>query len=76
MTIIWVFFIVPEMKGFTIEQLEYLFDNHVPTRKFANYKFSDGDVIEGSPDTIEGDISKGDVKAKVISATQAVKKAL
>jgi SP family sugar:H+ symporter-like MFS transporter len=35
----WVFFIVPEMKGFTIEQLDFLYDNNVPTLKFKKYNF-------------------------------------
>lgn len=35
----WVFFIVPEMKGFSIEQLDYLYDNCVPTLKFKGYRF-------------------------------------
>lgn len=34
------FFIVPEMKGFALEQLDHLFAEDVPTRKFASYKFS------------------------------------
>jgi SP family sugar:H+ symporter-like MFS transporter len=38
-TVAWVFFIVPEMKGFSIEQLDFLYDNEVPTLKFKDYKF-------------------------------------
>ncbi|KAH7035817.1 general substrate transporter [Microdochium trichocladiopsis] len=40
-TIGWVFFMLPEMKGFSLEQLDYLYNNNVPTRKFKGYHFSD-----------------------------------
>lgn len=30
---------VPEMKGFSIEQLDYLYNNHVPTLEFKQYHF-------------------------------------
>ncbi|KAF1923820.1 general substrate transporter [Didymella exigua CBS 183.55] len=43
-TAAWVYFIVPEMKGFTIEQLDYLYDHGVPTLKFKGYQF---DSIDG-----------------------------
>ena len=32
---------LPEMKGFSLEQLDYLFNSRVPTRKFASYVFAD-----------------------------------
>tara|TARA_R110002003_G_scaffold104_41_gene8544 strand:- start:2232 stop:3233 length:1002 start_codon:yes stop_codon:yes gene_type:complete len=38
-TVAWVFFVVPEMKGFSIEQLDFLYDNCVPTLQFKKYKF-------------------------------------
>jgi hypothetical protein len=38
-TVAWVFFVVPEMKGFSIEQLDFLYDNRVPTLQFKKYKF-------------------------------------
>jgi hypothetical protein len=40
-TVGWVFFVVPEMKGFALEQLDHLFAEDVPTRQFASYEFSD-----------------------------------
>lgn len=40
-TVAWVFFTVPEMKGFALEQLDHLFTEDVPTRAFASYKFAD-----------------------------------
>lgn len=65
---------VPEMRGFTIEQLDFLFDNRVPTRKFAGYQFdlAEGESVGESTDAIEVDTSKDDVKATV----KAVRKAL
>lgn len=38
-TVGWVFFIVPEMKGFSIEQLDFLYDNRMPTLQFKGYRF-------------------------------------
>ncbi|RBR04495.1 hypothetical protein FVER53590_14161 [Fusarium verticillioides] len=40
-TVAWVFFLLPEMKGFSLEQLDYLFNKGTPTRKFKSYVFSD-----------------------------------
>ncbi|KAF2031073.1 MFS general substrate transporter [Setomelanomma holmii] len=38
-TVVWVFFFVFEMKGFSIEQLDFLYDSRVPTLKFKGYNF-------------------------------------
>ncbi|KFY87336.1 hypothetical protein V498_07207 [Pseudogymnoascus sp. VKM F-4517 (FW-2822)] len=38
---IWSYFMVPETKGRSLEQLDYLYDNQVPTREFVKYKFAD-----------------------------------
>ncbi|ORY35328.1 general substrate transporter [Naematelia encephala] len=35
------FFMVPEYKGHSLEQLDYLFEQRVPTFKFAGYHFDD-----------------------------------
>lgn len=35
---IWVFFFVPETKGRSLEQLDELFENRVPTWKFPSYQ--------------------------------------
>ncbi|KAJ1326851.1 MFS transporter SP family sugar:H+ symporter [Microdochium nivale] len=40
-TVAWVYFVLPEMKGFSLEQLDYLYNNGVPTRKFRGYQFTD-----------------------------------
>lgn len=65
---------VPEMRGFTIEQLDFLFDNGVPTRRFAGYKFdlADGESVGESTEAIEENMNKDEVKATV----KAVRKAL
>ncbi|KAI5478473.1 hypothetical protein MNV49_005114 [Pseudohyphozyma bogoriensis] len=34
-SIFFVWFFIPEMKGLTLEQLDYLFDSRVPTRQFS-----------------------------------------
>jgi MFS transporter, SP family, sugar:H+ symporter len=77
-TVAWVFFIVPEMKGFTIEQLDFLFDNRVPTRKFAKYDFANGEVAVESSNAgyIEEDLGKVDVKTSIVPSKHAVQKAL
>lgn len=40
-TVAWVFFTVPEMKGFSLEQLDHMYTNDVPTRRFKQYRFAD-----------------------------------
>lgn len=55
MTVAWVFFIVPEMKGFALEQLDHLFAENVPTRAFSSYKFAD--------DVLSVPIQEGDEEA-------------
>ncbi|KAF2117039.1 general substrate transporter [Lophiotrema nucula] len=63
-TVAWVYFIVLEMKGFTIEQLDYLFNNGVPIRKFKKYHFSEGEAGLTRVEDVEEDLDmdKGDVK--------------
>ncbi|WWC62250.1 uncharacterized protein I303_104846 [Kwoniella dejecticola CBS 10117] len=39
--IAFVFFFVPETKGHSLEQLDYLYENRVATRKFKGYHFDD-----------------------------------
>ncbi|KIW12740.1 hypothetical protein PV08_07926 [Exophiala spinifera] len=41
LSIVWVYFVLPEMKALSLEQLDFLFNNHVPTRKFSKYVFTD-----------------------------------
>ncbi|KAF2710049.1 general substrate transporter [Pleomassaria siparia CBS 279.74] len=72
-TVAWVFFTVPEMKGFSIEQLDYLYNNKVPTLRFKGYRF-DGDgtiVIDGKPISVD-DV---DEKRPVIDAKASEAKA-
>lgn len=45
---------VPETKGKSLEQLDYLYDNHVPTREFGKYKFADE---VGSDEKADGGIT-------------------
>jgi SP family sugar:H+ symporter-like MFS transporter len=40
-TVIWTWFFVPEMKGFSLEQLDHLFIERTPTRAFKKYVFED-----------------------------------
>jgi SP family sugar:H+ symporter-like MFS transporter len=51
----WVFFTVPEMKGFSIEQLDFLYDNQVPTWKFKKYRFDSETavVLDGEAASVE-----------------------
>ncbi|KAM0751341.1 general substrate transporter [Meredithblackwellia eburnea MCA 4105] len=37
-SVAWVFFFVPEMKGLSLERLDYLFDSQVPTRRFQDWQ--------------------------------------
>jgi SP family sugar:H+ symporter-like MFS transporter len=41
-----VYFIVPEMKGFTIEQLDCLYDHGMPTLESKGFQF-ESQVIDG-----------------------------
>ena len=62
----WVYFIVPEMKGFTIEQLDYLYDHETPTLRFKGYRFEnqiiDGEAISVVDKTVGVDAVKRDIK--------------
>jgi hypothetical protein len=52
------------MKGFTIEELDYLYDHDVPTLKFKGYRFEsqviDGEVISIVDKTVGVDAIKRD----------------
>ncbi|OAG02362.1 general substrate transporter [Paraphaeosphaeria sporulosa] len=77
-TVVWVFFMVPEMRGFTIEQLDFLFNTRIPTRKFAGYSFatSEGEAVFGSAEDVQEELGEDDVKAAVVATHKAVKRAL
>lgn len=54
------FFFVPEYKGHSLEQLDYLFEQRTATRKFAGYKFED-DLLASTnvaQTTLEGEDEK------------------
>ncbi|CAG9980926.1 unnamed protein product [Clonostachys byssicola] len=60
-TVIWVFFFLPEMKGFSLEQLDFLFANKTPTRKFKSYKFGHSvlateELKNGSQEAVQEEI--------------------
>ncbi|KAG0649561.1 Maltose transport MAL31 [Hyphodiscus hymeniophilus] len=44
LSVIWCYFRIPETKGRTYNELDYMFENKVPIRDFKNYKF---DTIDG-----------------------------
>ncbi|KAF2439711.1 general substrate transporter [Karstenula rhodostoma CBS 690.94] len=77
-TVFWVFFMVPEMRGFTIEQLDFLFNTRIPTRKFAGYSFAvtEGEAVFDSTGDVQEELGKDDAKASVVATHKAVKKAL
>lgn len=45
-TLIWAYFRLPETKGRTYEELDVLFENNVPARKFASYVITQPVSIE------------------------------
>lgn len=60
-TVFWVFFVVPETKGLSLEQLDYLYANRVPTRKFKGYHFADDILPAGEKaDVVEISEEVGD----------------
>ena len=46
MGVIISYFFVPEMKGFSLEQLDHLYENKVSTRQFKGYHFADAVLAE------------------------------
>lgn len=60
------YFIVPEMKGLTIEQLDYLYDQDVATLKFKGYRFAsqviDGEDVSVVNETVDIKAAGGEVK--------------
>ncbi|CAI6338072.1 unnamed protein product [Periconia digitata] len=62
-TLVWVFFTVPEMKGFSIEQLDFLYNNKVATRKFKGYRFDTEAGIVVDSDTDDVIVQKKDAGA-------------
>jgi SP family sugar:H+ symporter-like MFS transporter len=50
--IAFVFYFVPEMKGLSLEQLDYLYEQKTPTRKFRGYHFDDDILATGHVDKL------------------------
>ncbi|RSH83045.1 hypothetical protein EHS25_005755 [Saitozyma podzolica] len=48
LTVIATYLFLPETRGFSLEQLDYLFENRVPARKFDGYHFDD-DILATAP---------------------------
>lgn len=70
-TVAWVFFTVPEMKGFSLEHLDHLYATNVPTRAFRSYKFAD-DVMAVKVDEEEAvDDNKEHVEVTVQTLDRA-----
>lgn len=75
-TVAWVFFTVPEMKGFSIEQLDYLYNSQVATRKFKGYRFDTETAITVDSDADgDGDNDASSVQKKNVDpVVETVKK--
>lgn len=41
LTSVWSYIMVPESKGLSLEQLDYLYEQGVPARHFGTYHFTD-----------------------------------
>ena len=58
------------MKGFTIEELDYLYNHNVPTLKFKGYRFEnpiiDGEAISIVDKTVGVDTVKRDMRHQSI----------
>jgi SP family sugar:H+ symporter-like MFS transporter len=70
-TVAWVFFIVPEMKGFSIEQLDFLYDNEVPTLKFKEYRFDSETAVVLNGEAASMDETAAGDKVPVVAAKKA-----
>lgn len=46
-TAIWSFFMVPETTGLSLEQLDFLYEQRVPTRDFKKHQFSHSVLARG-----------------------------
>ncbi|KAL5116592.1 hypothetical protein ACEQ8H_005470 [Pleosporales sp. CAS-2024a] len=66
-TAVWVFFVLPEMKGFSIEQLDLLYDNQVATRKFGEYHFDSETALVLGVETA-GELEVVDTRSPVVRA--------
>jgi MFS transporter, SP family, general alpha glucoside:H+ symporter len=49
----WAYFRLPEAKGRTYEELDIMFANKVPARKFAKYHVDAYENVRGAPEVSE-----------------------
>lgn len=59
------------MKGFSIEQLDFLYDNDVPTLKFKGYHFDSEMGVAPGSDTASAPDSEMRAKDAVVTTTKA-----
>ena len=62
------FFVFPETRGRSLEQLDELFENKVPTWKFSKY------VTEFKPDATELGAGSGVEKGEMVTAEEVESK--
>lgn len=55
LTAIWSFFIVPETKGLTLEQMDYLYAEGTPTRKFKGFQDA-AEILQSAENGARGPI--------------------
>lgn len=59
---LWVFFMVPEFKGRSLEQLDEMFEAKVPTRDFQKYQCVTAIHGEGGEQDVVDDLEKGKIE--------------
>ncbi|ORY35303.1 general substrate transporter [Naematelia encephala] len=61
------FFFVPEVKGYTLEQIDYLFEQRVPARKFKGYDFTEYLATVTPVDEVELSGAEGKKEAEAMA---------